>query len=241
MAHELPVQNTSLIAGADLSAKQFYAVKINSSGQIVLAGAGENAIGILQDEPASGQVGNVMVLGESMAIYGGTVTAGQNLAVDAAGKLVTAGGSAAVVALAKEGGAAGEVHTVYVVTRTSTGTNTKSIFTWYVPLAGLTTGDVLTNYTPGFAGTITKFSAAVITGTTDVDADATFNLEIGTTNVTGGVITISDANVTTKGAVVDGTAITAANVFTGTDTISIETVVTNAFSDGVLELMIVIE
>ena len=153
----------------------------------------------------------------------------------------SAAGSAAVIALAKESGVAGEIHTVYTVTRTSTGTNTKTIWSIPIKLSTLVTGDLLTTYTPSFAGTITKISAAVVTVTTDIDADATINLEIGTTNLTGGVVTLSDVNMATLGTVVDGTAITANNTFTGTDTISIETTVTNAFSDGEIVLFVVIE
>lgn len=241
MARELPVWNSSLLAGADLSAKQYYAVKVTAANTINLSGAGENALGILQNDPTSGQVATVMVLGESKAIYGGVVAAGANLKSDAAGKLVTAGGTDAVIAVAAEAGNANEIHTVYLVTRTSTGTNTKAIWSFYIPLAGVVTGDILTTYTPGFAGTITKVSAAVVTATTDVDADATINLEIGTTNLTGGVVTLADNTVTPRGAVIDGTAVTANNVFTGTDTISIEAVVTNAFSDGAIMLFVVIE
>lgn len=112
MAYEIPVQTTSLITGADLSGKQFYAVKINSSGNAVLAGAGEVAVGILQDTPVSGQVCNVMVLGETKAIYGGNVTAGAKLASDANGKLVAVTSTESVVGIAKQSGALNEIHTV---------------------------------------------------------------------------------------------------------------------------------
>jgi hypothetical protein len=241
MAHEIIVQNTSLVAAADYSAKQYYAVKVNASGLAELCGAGENALGILQDKPESGDVGCVMVLGESKAIYGATVAAGANLMTDASGRLITATGTNPVIAVAKVGGAVNEIHTVYLVTRTSSGANTKMIVSIPVPLAGLVTGDIVTTYTPGFAGTIVKISAVVTVATTDVDADATINMEIGTTNLTGGVVTLADSTVTPRGAVIDGTAITAANVFTAVDTISVEAVVTNAFTDGEITLLIVIQ
>ena len=75
MPTEEPVYSTSVVAGMDLSDKQFHAVKLSSSGQMVLSGAGENALGILQDDPESGRVGQVMCLGKSFAIYGATVAA----------------------------------------------------------------------------------------------------------------------------------------------------------------------
>jgi hypothetical protein len=264
MAYELGVQNSSIIASADLSSYQYYCVKINSSGLCALCGDGENAIGILQNKPVSGDVCDVMVLGESKAIYGGSVTAGSNLASDSNGRLVVASGSDAIIGVAKESGSVNEIHTVYLVTRTSSGVNSSlwgsftgtlsdqtdlqsalddkvgnSIISIPVKLANVTTGDVVTSYTPGFAGTILKISAVVITVTTDVDADLTFNLEIGSTNLTGGVVTLDDS-ITTLGEVIDGTSITGGNVFTNTDTISIEANVTNAFSDGEVVLLIVI-
>lgn len=46
----------TLPAGADLSAKQFFGIKINSSGQVILcATTGEKCDGILQNAPTSGQ------------------------------------------------------------------------------------------------------------------------------------------------------------------------------------------
>jgi hypothetical protein len=48
--------DTTRKAGADLSAKQFYWVKLNSSGDVVLCnGATDKPYGILQDKPLSGQ------------------------------------------------------------------------------------------------------------------------------------------------------------------------------------------
>ena len=53
-------------------------------------------------------------------------------------------------------------------------------------------------------------------------ATQTLNLEIGTTNVTGGSITITLASTSDIGERTAGTAITAANEFAAGDTISIE-------------------
>ena len=114
MATEEIVYCTSVIAGADLSAKQFYYTKLNASGQIVLAGAGERGLGILQDKPGLGQVGSVCALGKSMGIYGAEVTAGQSLTPNASGKLVPAIANDAVVAMAAESGSAGEIRSVYL-------------------------------------------------------------------------------------------------------------------------------
>lgn len=83
---EANLETISVIAGADLSSSQYFAVKINSSGQAVLAGAGEAAVGILQNKPESGKVANIAVGGVSFMKAGGVVTPGANVAADSAGK-----------------------------------------------------------------------------------------------------------------------------------------------------------
>ena len=77
-------------AGADLSAAQYKAVKFDVNGNIVLAGAGEDALGILQDDPANGQVGTVKVYGVSKAIAGAAVARGAQVTPDAQGRVVAA-------------------------------------------------------------------------------------------------------------------------------------------------------
>lgn len=107
MSFEIPgfVLGTE-VAAADLSTKQHFAVKIVSGG-INLAGAGEAAIGILQNDPTSGQSAEVMVSGVSYAVAGGTVAKGDLIAADSAGKLVVA--TKATVNTSDAGGAADPV------------------------------------------------------------------------------------------------------------------------------------
>lgn len=242
MAWEKPLEQISLIAAADLSAKQYYAVKVDSNGKAALAGAGENAIGILQDTPAADKVGNVMTLGVSKAVYGATVTAGQNLSADANGKLIPTAGSAAVIAVALESGSANEIHSVLLVTRTATGTNSGLILSIPVKLAQITAaGDVVTNYIPGISGVIKKVSFVVTVPVTTAGKAATLNLEIGTTDVTGGVLSLTSANCTPLGAVINGTAVTGNNVFGSTDSISVEASSVTAFTEGEGVLLIVIQ
>lgn len=117
--------NVSRPAGADLSAKQSFFVKLNNQGAVVLAGAGEAAIGTLRNKPTSGQTATVQVSGVAKVVLGGTVAAGARVASDADGKAVTAtlgrtntsdAGSATdallgsnVMGIAFEGGVAGDV------------------------------------------------------------------------------------------------------------------------------------
>ena len=67
MAFEQPLfVLTGLKAGADLSAKQFRFVKLDSSGDVVVcAGVTDIPIGVLQNKPTSGQAVEVMAIGIS--------------------------------------------------------------------------------------------------------------------------------------------------------------------------------
>jgi hypothetical protein len=241
MNGEIPVQQMTLIAAADLSSSQYLAVKIDSDGKAALAGAGENAVGILQTNPKAGFAGQVMALGQSYAVYGASVTAGNNLSADASGKLVPTAGTAAVLAVAMESGSADEVHTVILITRTSAGNNQHWTLAIPVKLKNIAANtDILTDWIPGFAGSIKKLSFAVTDPATTESKSAVINIEIEATNLTGGVLTLNSANCTPLGKVVDATAITAANVFSATQKISIEAGAVTAFVEGEGVLLIVI-
>lgn len=102
------------------------------------------------------------------------------------------------------------------------------IYTLAIPLSSLATGlstsalDLLTNYTPGYAFKLLAFDWVTTIAGTGSGASQVFNLEIGSTNVTGGVLTVTLGSTATVGSITNGTAITAANVGTSTDTISLE-------------------
>jgi hypothetical protein len=241
MAWEQPLECISLIVAATFAAKQYYAVKVDSAGKAAVCGAGENGIGIMQDNPAADEVGNVMTLGVSKAVYGDTVTAGNNLSSDASGKLIPTTSTNAVIAVALESGSADEIHSVLLVTRTSSGANSGFVLAIPIKLSKVADGDILTAFTPGIAGSIKKVAFAVTDPVTTADKAATLNLEIGTTNVTGGVVALTSANCTPLGAVIAGSAVTANNAFTGTDTISVEASSTTAFAEGEGVLLITIQ
>jgi hypothetical protein len=96
------------------------------------------------------------------------------------------------------------------------------------PLTSLATGlstsaiDILTGFTPGYRGKVIGFEFVTTVAGTGSGASQVFNIEIGTTNLTGGVLTLTLASQATIGTVTAATAITAANTFSATDTISIE-------------------
>ncbi len=84
-----------LVAGADYSASsnQFTIVKQSTTapGTVLQCGAATDKIlGVLQDNPSSGQAATVTREGESKVVAGGTVTEGDTLTTNASGQAVTA-------------------------------------------------------------------------------------------------------------------------------------------------------
>jgi hypothetical protein len=108
------------VADADLSAKQYFAVKLtnnNSGNGVDLAGAsdaagGEAILGVLQNKPILGQAAEVMIAPcITRAVAAGAFVPGDPLKTDANGRFVKATGEAAgtlvhVVATALEPAAA---------------------------------------------------------------------------------------------------------------------------------------
>lgn len=113
------------------------------------------------------------------------------------------------------------------------------VITVPVQLASITgAGDVVTNLTVGFHGRIKAVRFVVTVPVTTAAKAASLNVEIGTTNVTGGVVALTSANCTPLGAVVDGSAVTAANVVKPGDTLSVEAATVTAFAEGAGVLVI---
>lgn len=148
---------------------------------------------------------------------------------DAAGTTVIASG-AKVVASGAQPTLAAALPTALTDNTTGTASNTLAagvgVFTLAFPitLASMTTSaaDLLTNYVLGFAFKLLSVSFVTTTIGAGAGASQVLNLEIGTTNVTGGVVTVTLAGTDTLGELTAGTAITAANTGTSTDTLSIE-------------------
>lgn len=241
MAYELPIPQLSLAAGESLTGGQYKAVKVDSSGNIVACGAGESGIGVLQDKPDTGQMGLVWMYGVTKAYCGGTVSKGDAVTPDASGKFVVAGGGDAIWGTAIQGGTSTTLATIALATRGSVSGTSRaggSIVSIPINLATVANGDVVTNFTPGFVGSIAAVQFVVTTAVTTAAKAATLNVEINTTNVTGGVVSLTSANCTPLGATVAGTAVTANNTFDANDTISIEASSVTAFVEGAGVLLI---
>ena len=80
--------DVSLPAAADLSAKQYFAMKVDTSGDCAVAGANEKCLGILQNKPsAAGETARVRVQGISKAIVTETTAFGNFLTPTSTGEL----------------------------------------------------------------------------------------------------------------------------------------------------------
>jgi hypothetical protein len=101
MAWEIEGLDFTLEAAADLSANQYFILKVDSSGKAALCGAGEPAIGALQNEPDSaGKAASIRFVGISKVVAGDAIAAGAQVASDASGKAITATTGANIVGIA---------------------------------------------------------------------------------------------------------------------------------------------
>lgn len=102
-----------------------------------------------------------------------------------------------------------------------------------IALAGVTDGDVVTSLKPGVVGTIEHVQFVVTTRVTTAAKATTLNLEIGTTNLTGGTVALTSSNCGTLGAVIEnGAAPSANNVLAVDSLLSVEAASTTQFSEG---------
>jgi hypothetical protein len=101
--------------------------------------------------------------------------------------------------------------------------------------------DVITGLDLDLQGKITAVRFLVTERVTTAAKAATLNLEIGTTDLTGGVLALTSANCGTLGAVINGTAITGNNAFTTEDNISVEATGVTAFAEGRGLLLVTIQ
>jgi len=121
MAYEISNYSVklSLVAGGDLSSSQYTFVKLNSSGQVIAcAAATDRPIGVLQNNPASGKVAEVLVSGGTKLVLGGTVAAGAIVSPSSTGTgvAIVAGTDTTkyICGAAVTGGASGEIITAVV-------------------------------------------------------------------------------------------------------------------------------
>lgn len=103
-----------ILAEADYTTNQFYAVKLNSSGKFELCDTlGESVDGIIAEPNVADAALGVTISGVEKVAAGAAVAAGANLSVDATGRLITSGTGHAIVGKAQSAAAAaGELMSV---------------------------------------------------------------------------------------------------------------------------------
>lgn len=108
--------NRTFIAGQDLSAAQFKFVTLEADGQVDLANsAGENCVGVLLNQPAAGAAATVCMSGKVIVEAGASVTAGDQVAADAAGAAVTATTGDIVMGYALEDAVDGQIFAIELI------------------------------------------------------------------------------------------------------------------------------
>lgn len=116
MAFEGILQNVpGIVAGSDLSAKQFHAVKLTGELAVGAAAAGDLALGVLQNDPEQNEGAVVAYAGVSKCKSGGNLAVGNRVAPDASGALVLAGSGDFPIGVALEAGVSGDVVSVLLI------------------------------------------------------------------------------------------------------------------------------
>lgn len=108
--------------------------------------------------------------------------------------------------------------------------------TFHFSAAAIANGDLLTNYIPGYAFKILKVDARCVAPVTTAAKAATINMEIVSTDLTGGVILL--AGLYSMGAAQNGSAVTGNNTGSSTDSFSIEASSVTTFIEGEFEIII---
>lgn len=98
----------TLLAGSDLSSKQYYCVDIASDGAVDSSVSDGNLVGVVQNAPVAGEVCEIVNKGITLAAVGGTIAAGGELEV-VSGRVKAWATSGHKVGIALEAGAVGEV------------------------------------------------------------------------------------------------------------------------------------
>lgn len=103
-------------AAADLSTKQYYAVKITAANAVNVATVqGERVSGIIDNKPASGEAARVITSGPAKASADAAISAGAWLTTQSDGQVMTAAAGDFVIGQAKEAAtAAGQIISIEV-------------------------------------------------------------------------------------------------------------------------------
>lgn len=111
-ANEENVRSISRVTGVDMSVTGEYRfAKVQADGTVVLAGAGDAAIGVVRGKVGLGHAIEIGFSGRMLVILGGTVAAGASVQSDANGAAITYA-SGEKLGTTLTGGVAGDVSDV---------------------------------------------------------------------------------------------------------------------------------
>ena len=117
MSKENSLTSISFEASADLSAAQYFFMKVTSTG-VALAGNGEKSVGVLQNKPAAlGREATVAINGVTKMEAGGTIAIDGDVASDAAGKAVAAATGDQILGIALASAVNGDIFSLQLQTR----------------------------------------------------------------------------------------------------------------------------
>lgn len=234
----MAIENLSFVIGhlaaaADYSTTGQYRGMIASTAAnhtaVLASVAGQQIIGVLRNEPASGEACEIVESGIAKGIAGGTIVRGDRLSVDANGAFVAASGAGAICGVALESAASGAIFSMLVERHSLS----RVSLAFAIGLASIPAGDVVTSFPLPGAGRIVGFRYVPGVVSTTAGDGMDLNLEIGTTNLTGGVLSLTSANTNTMGVITSATAITGANTYAPGALLSIEGATgAGAFAEG---------
>jgi hypothetical protein len=103
-------------AGQSLASNQYCFVKYNASGQIVPCSvANESPLGVLQNNPnAVGKACEVVVIGITKVVVGGSIPVNSSISTDASGHAVTTGTNAQGKLYGAVAAASGDIATIII-------------------------------------------------------------------------------------------------------------------------------
>jgi hypothetical protein len=207
-------------------------VNVDSSGNVSAAGVSGGWIGATIAAVAASANATVRLrnsTGTYMLQAAAAITKGSRLFAAASGQVSsspTSGDPLHLVAL-DAAGAQGDI--IQCAPQNNSGAG---VLVVPLQLAAITSSTNVNALIPGFSGTITSIQFSVTTAVTTGSKLATLSLKVNAAAVTGGAVALTSANCTPIGALVAGTAITAANTFLATDTINIASSAVTAFTEG---------
>lgn len=114
MHNENVLKCITVIAGADLTTKQYHFAKINSSGKMVSTVLNDASVGVIQDKPNTDEAGVLAISGVSRVRAGGAITAGADVQSNASGRAITLGAGVKIGVALESATADGEYISVLI-------------------------------------------------------------------------------------------------------------------------------